>query len=223
MKVIVPDGITENLAEETGWHIGDGSMNYYNNKGRQVGIYQLRGHREDDKDHYIQRIKPIFDALYKTNISLREMPSNSVYGFQAWSSDLIKFKQKLGLPIGKKFNIVIPDAFLNDDSFIKAVIRGIFDTDGSIYLERKNKKIYPRVYITTISEGLANQLLSLLKSLGLNATKYSQLSNKEFNRQRAFIITLRGEEMLNRFIKEISPKNPKHLEKYKRFLDSKTL
>jgi len=38
--MIIPKKITPELAEETGWHIGDGSMNYYNNKGKLKGIYQ---------------------------------------------------------------------------------------------------------------------------------------------------------------------------------------
>ena len=40
--------ICEDLAEETGWHIGDGSMNFYINDGIKKGIYQLRGHMVDD-------------------------------------------------------------------------------------------------------------------------------------------------------------------------------
>ena len=48
MKIKIPKKITPMLAEETGWHIGDGSMNFYNSSGKQRGIYQLRGHIEDD-------------------------------------------------------------------------------------------------------------------------------------------------------------------------------
>ena len=44
--------VTEELAEETGLHIGDGSMNFYKNKGELKGLYQLRGHMTDDKEHY---------------------------------------------------------------------------------------------------------------------------------------------------------------------------
>ena len=62
--------ITPELAEEVGWHIGDGSMNFYNNKG----FYQLRGHIEEDKAHYLLRIKPLFERLYGIKINLREMP-----------------------------------------------------------------------------------------------------------------------------------------------------
>ena len=76
-----PSEITSELAEETGWHIGDGSMNFYKNKKHSGGLYQLRGHIEDDKEHYIGRIAPIFKKLYGIDINLREMPSTRVFGF----------------------------------------------------------------------------------------------------------------------------------------------
>jgi len=215
--------VTPELAEETGWHIGDGSMNFYKNRGKSRGFYQLRGHIEDDKEHYIKRIKPLFEKLYGIKISLREMPSTRVFGFQIWNDNLVNFKQKLGLPLGFKHTIEIPEIFLSNLPLKKSVIRGIFDTDGGIYLESKNKKLYPRIYITTISFKLSDQLLKLFQELGLHATRYSQLYNNQFNRKRSYIITLRGISMFNRFMEVINPKNPKHQRKYLKFLKSQTL
>lgn len=148
MKIKIPE-ISVELAEEAGWHIGDGSMNYYKNNGKLKGIYQLRGHIEDDKEHYLIRIKPLFNSLYNIDISLREMPSTRVFGFQIWNNELIKFKQNLGLPLGKKIGISIPSVFLQNRGLKTAIIRGIFDTDGGIYLEKKNNKFYPRLHIRT--------------------------------------------------------------------------
>ena len=219
----IPNKISIELAEEIGWHIGDGSMNYYKNRGKLKGFYQLRGHIEDDKEHYEKRIKPIFRKLYDLNINLRYMPSTRVFGFQIWNNELVKFKKKFNLPLGKKLKIKIPKELLSNSNLKKAVIKGIFDTDGGIYLERKNNKLYPRLYITTISFELSKQLMNLFKELGFRATEYSQLYNKKFNRKRSYIITIRGVKMFHKFMKEISPNNPKHQEKYKKFLNSQNL
>ena len=218
----IPRLITPQLAEETGWHIGDGSMNFYNNQGKLRGIYQLRGHIEDDRAHYLKRIKPIFKLLYGIDISLREMPSTRVFGFQAWNDKLVKFKQNLGLPLGKKFDVSIPEVFLNNKDLIKSVIRGIFDTDGGIYLEKKNGKLYPRVEIQTISFNLSQQLLDLFSELGFRATRHSWQSKKG-NRKRLYSIRISGIEMFEKFISEIKPKNPKHLDKHRVFLNAQTL
>ena len=219
MEINIPNKITSDLAEETGWHIGDGSMNYYKNREKIRGIYQLRGHIEDDKMHYINRIKPLFKKIYNMDISLRKMPSTRVFGFQIWNNKLVEFKQKIGLPLGKKLDISIPQIFLKEKELKLSILRGIFDTDGSINLEKKNNKLYPRIYISTICQTLAYQLFNIFNEIGLRATKYSEIYNKHFKRQRNYRITIRGEKMLHKFMEIIEPKNPKHLLKYQKFLN----
>ncbi len=212
--------INEELAEEIGWHIGDGSMNYYKNQGRSKGFYQLRGHIEDDKQHYLERIKPFFDKIYRVKISLREMPSTRVFGFQIWNDEVVKFKESLGLPLGKKWKLEIPKEFLTDKKLLKSCIRGIFDTDGGLYLEKKNGKLYPRIYITTISLNLATQLTLLFNSIKLRAGYWISNRHPKGRRVVSYKIEIRGVEMLHKFFKEIEPKNPKHIAKYNRFLES---
>ena len=219
----IPSNISLELAEEVGWHIGDGSMNFYKNRGKIKGFYQLRGHIEDDKEHYEKRIKPLFEKLFGIRLNIREMPSTRVVGFQVWNNELVNFKKRLGLPLGFKYKVEIPKIFLTNFDLKTAVVRGIFDTDGGIYLQKKNGKLYPRMYITTISSELSKQILNIFGDIGIRATRYSQLYNKKFNRKRSYIITIRGVEMFHKFIKEVSPKNPKHLEKYQKFLDSQNL
>ncbi len=222
-KIILPEDITPELVEETGWHIGDGSMNFYENQGKLRGIYQLRGHIEDDVKHYVERVKPIFRFLYGINISLREMPSARVFGFQIWNDDLVLFKQKLGLPAGKKFELEIPKVFLEQEDLKKAVLRGIFDTDGCVYLQTKNNKLYPRIEISTISFNLSEDLLEVFKSLGFRTTRNSFIIKGEFNRKRSYTVAIRGVEMFHKFMNDVSPKNPKHIEKYRNFLNSQNL
>lgn len=165
----------------------------------------------------------MFEKLFEVKINIREMPSTRVVGFQIWNDDLIKFKKNLGLPLGKKVDIKIPEYFLRNSQLKRTVLRGIFDTDGGIYLERKNRKLYPRMYITTISFSLSEQLIKAFTELGFRITRYSQLYNKDFNRQRSYTLVIRGVEMFHKFMKEINPKNPKHVRKYKKFLNSQDL
>jgi len=220
--MIFPKSITQELAEEVGWHIGDGSMNFYNNRGKKKGIYQLRGHIEDDKPHYINRIKPLFRSLFNIDISLREMPSTRVFGFQIWSDDLVKFKQKLGLPLGKKYDISIPGDFLKNNDLKINVLRGIFDTDGGIYLEKKNNKLYPLCYITTISKMLSKQLHSLLKDFKIHSTVTSYFIQRG-NRKRHYRVNIRGLKECGTFMEKVASANPKHVDKYIKFNNSKSL
>jgi len=198
-----------NLAEEIGLHLGDGSMNYYNNKG----LYQLRGHLHDDKKHYNQRIKFLYKELFDLELSLREMPSCGVYGFQIWSNELVKFKESLGLPKGKKIDFSIPESIINNLEFCKHFLRGFFDTDGCLYIENKNGKPYPRIEITSISINFSKQLKEILIKLGFKLSLYTE-KRKKHGWKDLHRIIIRGNKMANKWFSEINPKNPKHIKKF---------
>ncbi|MDP3918744.1 MAG: LAGLIDADG family homing endonuclease [Nanoarchaeota archaeon] len=154
-KITIPREISPLLAEEIGLHIGDGSMNIYKNKYRIKGKYSLRGHKEDDKDHYDKRVKEIYKKVFNIDISLHLNEKTGVYGFQIWSDELIEYKNKiLDIPLGKKKEIKIPEIILLKREHQIAVLRGIFDTDGCLYLEPKREKLYPRVKFATTSKRL---------------------------------------------------------------------
>jgi len=209
--------ISHELSEETGWHIGDGSMNFYKNKKRIKGSYSLRGHISDDRKHYQSRIKPFYKEIYGFDISLREMYSIGCFGFQKWSDELVTFKQKLGLPLGPKLDISIPDKFRK--KYQESLIRGIFDTDGNIYLENKNKKLYPRIDISNTSMTLIKQLNNLLQRLKFRSTIYIERREK-LGWTDVLRLNVRGEDMVNRWFKIINPQNHKHIGKYQFYVDN---
>lgn len=212
--VTIPKELTPELAEEIGLHIGDGSMNFYKSKNKLRGLYQLRGHISDDKDHYTQRISYLYSKVYGFKPKMREMKSTGVYGFQIWSDNLINFKHKIiGLPLGPKTNISLPKMFIEKQNLLTPLLRGIFDTDGCLYIERKNKKLYPRIEFKTVSNTLATDIRDCLEKLGLRATKYCLL-RKEENWNNLYTIAVRGEVMLDKFFKIIQPANPKHIKKF---------
>jgi len=109
--------------------------------------------------------------------------------------------------------------FLRSDDLRKAVIRGIFDTDGGIQLMKKNNKLYPVVYIGTISKGLNYQLLFLLNELGLRTATNNYLPQKG-NRLRVYRTVISGVEMFDNFMEIIKPANPKHVSKYNSFKET---
>lgn len=219
---ILPNEITSELAEEIGLHIGDGTMNFYKNEGVLRGSYALRGHIIEDKPHYDIRIKKLYKQLYNLDLNLKEMPSTRVYGFQKWSNALVNFKNKvLDLPLGKKISIEIPKILFNKNEFLISVLRGIFDTDGTVYLEPKNSKLYPRLHIATISKNLACQMNQISKTLNIRSTVY--FYHRKAPWYTIYMFSVRGEEMLDKWFKIIKPANPKHIRKYEFFLTTRKL
>jgi len=219
-EIILPEKLTFELAEETGLHIGDGSMNFYLHNRSYKGIYSLRGHILDDKKHYNLRIKNLYLKLYNFKPSLRSMKSTGVYGFQIWTDCVVDFKHKiLGLPLGYKTNVRIPDCFLNNKKYYPDIIRGIFDTDGCVYLEHRNKRLYPRIQVGTISAILAEQMRKILLYLGFRVTKFMENRvNKGWS--NFYVISVRGDDMFKKWMEIIKPANPKHIKKFNFYINN---
>lgn len=199
------------LAEEVGWHLGDGSMNFYKGKG----FYQLRGHLVDDKSHYDRRIAPVFDELFSIKPSLRVMQKTGVYGFQVWSDDLVKFKCSLGLPLGKKTDFSIPHFILRHTITKRAFVRGFFDTDGCLYIQNKRGKPYPRVEMGSISERLMKQLSTVLLSLGFKPTLFREDRSRQ-GWHDFWRIRINGLEQTMKWFHDIEPQNGKFYAKLER-------
>lgn len=110
----------------------------------------------------------------------------------------------------KTFNAVIPNKYLNW-KFSKHIIRGLFETDGSIYFSRSKKikySSYPRIEIKTSSKILSEQLLTLLKQKAFKIRRCSSKSHKTIR------VYLSGPEMLEEWIQEIGFSSMKKYSKY---------
>jgi len=212
-KLKIPDKINPRLAEEIGIHLGDGSMNVYG-KGY---LYSLEGHFNDDREYYQNYIAPLMKELYNLDVRLRERKCAGVYGFQIGSKGLISFKKDLGLPLGSKKNIEIPNIILNaKKEIISSFIRGFFDTDGGIYLEKKNKKLYPRIQITNYS----NKIMFQLKEVLENIFKFNLCLYLDKN-TNVYRIIIRGENNFKKWMSLIGTNNPKNFLKYERWKNQK--
>ena len=91
--------INKDLSEETGIHVGDGSINIYKSNGP---CYTVACHRKDDKIYIDKFVLPLIKRIYGKGPKPRFW-SQGTYGFRICSMNIIKFKNEvLGLPLGKK-------------------------------------------------------------------------------------------------------------------------
>ena len=199
--------LNESLAEETGIHIGDGSMGIY----KSGALFSVAGHPIDDKEYYEKHLKKLFKELY--NIDLRLRTWSRAYGFQICSKKLLNFKRKIGLPVGPKTWIRIPKWIKENRKFMAACLRGIFDTDGTFYIEKKYGRPYPRIQISSISSDLIKDI-----ALGLEKSeiKYGKWKEKPIRNWKArHVIAVRGYKSIEKWMGIIGTNNPKHIQKYK--------
>lgn len=206
--------INEDLAEETGIHIGDGSMNVY----RGIYSYTLACHYIDDKEYINNIVVPLYEKIYGVRPNVR-IWSKGAYGFRIHSQKVVNFKSDiLNLPLGKKSSIKIPIQILKKENLRKAFLRGFVSTDGSVNTFLANKrKVYPRIEMCNVSKELMNQINKILTELGFKTSMWTINKNKPGWRE-GLRLTVNGFGMLEKWNNEIGFNNPKQTKKVMQLL-----
>lgn len=199
----IPNKITCELAEETGMHYGDGFLS------AKRYDYRLKGNLNDEKEYYQFYIKPLFKKLYNLDIELKDYKTS--YGFEISSKALWQFKTEvLGIKPGNKENITFPDSLkVNNSEILTSFLRGLFDTDGSLYFKSRYgyESYYPEIKIELFSKKLIIEIGEILKMLGFNPNVYL--------RENVGIVSLNGIGALKRWEKMIGWSSQKNLNKLK--------
>ncbi|MBR9693185.1 hypothetical protein GOV07_04640 [Candidatus Woesearchaeota archaeon] len=203
--------LNEDVAEETGIHVGDGSMNIYASSGNGA-CYTLACHERDDREYIDSFVLPLIKKIYGKTPKPRNW-SEGTYGFRFCSKEIILFKHNiLGLPLGRKDNISVPKQILSNKQLMFAFLRGLFDTDGCVPLWRTNGALYPRIQFVSISRRLTDQVAEFLRSEGFRVTFWVHTTPKK-NWKEAYCLSINGRSMAERWMKLIGFHNPKHLKK----------
>lgn len=155
--------------------MGDGNLS--NPNGRAV---RLRVACDLKYPKMIGRMQLAIQKLFPQNkVSIVKCKSNccniSCYS-NKWEN-LLGWKAKNGSK--HKQNISIPEWIKENKKYSIACIRGLFETDGSIYKDRG----YEMVGFVTIIPNLAKDVLEILKKLKLNPKIYkiNTIKNTRYN------------------------------------------
>lgn len=205
--------ITEENAELIGALIGDGYI-YRRNRKYQIGFV---GSPITDKDYFPHLKKLILTEWKKdAKIKFRERGLRMVIDSKKVASFLI---DELNIPHGegKCEKVKIPEEIVKDWKLARNTIRGIFDTDGSVFVARKpGVDKYPSIEITTSSKELAEQIKELLMAQGFRVAKIWSYKSK-FSKRKSYKIPLNGKDNLKKWIDKISSSNPYKLQRMKEY------
>jgi len=121
------------------------------------------------------------------------------------SRKLVDFLESKGFKPGNKIKnkLGIPPWIKNDASFLRECIRGLYDTDGSVY-KLTNQNSY-QINFCNYNPKLLHDVRDSLISLGILPSRVTK--GKEFN------ITKKSE--LRKFLKGVGFNNSRHLNKVK--------
>jgi hypothetical protein len=198
--------LNKEVCEIIGAFIGDGYIGLYGG-GYTIGF---SGDKILDEEYH-KYLKSLIKKNFPfTNPRLYYRNDENSLMLKIYSKKLFNFFMKLGFNCGKKSNIIkIPEIILKDKELMNATIRGIFDTDGCIFFDKRKiyKKPYPRITLQIASISLINQLEEYLSK---EFRLYVNKDNREGYRN---YIEIYGFEQLEKFIKQIGFSNKRHLDR----------
>jgi len=212
LKEIPKIEFDEKLAEFVGAVLGDGHVEFYK-KGKKIGVYSIRiaGDLIKDKFYHVNYLKPLAEGLFK--LQAREITKISPKGSERFldikSRKLVEFFISMGIKPGDKIKnqSTIPKWIFRNKEYLRACIRGLIDTDGSIARMSQRDFNLLRIFFT-------NHNLTLLRDTRDAFLRLEFHPSKLMN-NRQFYLSRQGE--IERYIKEISFSNKKHLDRLKRF------
>ncbi|RLG17138.1 hypothetical protein DRN62_01995 [Nanoarchaeota archaeon] len=188
--------------------IGDGNL-YSHKKHYRV---HLTGHPKKDRNYY-EYLKELIRKCWgkKARIKVRQRALR----LTVYSKEVYEKLKKLGIPEGREKHkkVTIPKMAWRDEGALKKVIRGIADTDGSVFIsDKKRAKAYPSVEITTSSKTLACEIRSALNNFGFRVANLRRYKSKK-SRCKSYKVSLYGKTNLEKWMKEIGFSNPSKREK----------
>lgn len=195
--------LNEEICEFIGAFIGDGYFGNYGKRKTQFLVGFAGDKRLDEaylKDYLLPLIKRNFPY---TNPHLRYRTDEETLMLRIYSKQLFDFLITLGFKPGPKTKTVtIPDQIIENKKFLSATIRGLFDTDGSLYFDKRPTypNHYPRLELHLHNSPLLEIIYMYLCQNGIGA-KINSLNSR---------IQINGEKNINVFLEKIGLSNERH-------------
>lgn len=198
--------ITDGLwAELVGILLGDGSLHIKNRNGSQTRL-KITCNSIDDSE-YVLYLEKLISLLFNCKPQIRYRTSENAVDVQIFKRKHVEFVvDKLGLKLSPKWNhATIPTYFLQR-RLSKYVVRGYFDTDGSVVIANNNGTKYPRIEMKICPSPMQEQFVKILIDHKLKFGTY-KIGNGMIR------VQLNGKDNLHQWMKAIGSSNPKHIRK----------
>lgn len=147
------------LAEYIGIMMGDGTMSAYH-----IGITL----NASDDAEYAVFVTQLIQNLFGVCPKVYKRKNKNAVAITVTRKLLVEYLHELGLPIGNKIkqNLDIPSWITKNPAYAKACVRGLMDTDGSVfthaYSSKGKKYSYKKVSFTSASPALLTSVHTIL-------------------------------------------------------------
>ena len=204
----------EKLAEFVGIVLGDGNIHeykgFYNGRVIETNAIRIAGDSNKDKEYLESYVASLGKELFGLKACFyKQKDANTLYIIFN-GKQIIEFMIHIGLKSGNKIKsqVTIPEWIWESEECLKACIRGLIDTDGSVY---ELLPYWPGLFQLTFE----NRNITLLRDtrkaflkLGYNISKICGNRTEHGTK-----IYLTRKNDIAKFYKEINFSNPKHKQK----------
>lgn len=194
----------EKLASFIGIVLGDGYI-YSKNGGHEIVI---SSHSEDDVQFLKDYVDPLAQYLFnKIPKYLIDKKAKNIK-LRIQSKDAVDLIINSGLKPGNKIlnNTTIPKWIFKNKDFLRNCIRGIIDTDGSVFPKSTNKNT-PQIEVSSRIPKLREDFRKGLMILGFKPSNWSKGSNTPN-------CGLYAKDQVFKYFNEITFNNPKHTKRF---------
>ncbi len=195
--------LSEPMAELIGATLGDG--NVYDKRPYYV---EYTGDPIRDDCYFRHVLIPIVNDEISKNprLFVRDLGLR----FRIFSKSFVDWLKELGIPAGEAKGVAeAPESITSNKSLMRRCVRGVHDTDGSVYFDLRPAYLtpYPRIELHMKNVGLVNQVSGFFDDVGI---PYCYVGTKNS-------LETSGIDALRRFLQRIGFSNQHHLNRISRY------
>ncbi|HLD97960.1 MAG TPA: LAGLIDADG family homing endonuclease [Candidatus Nanoarchaeia archaeon] len=202
------------IAEFIGVMLGDGSIGIYNTKaGNKIKKqYVVKVTLDSRNKKYIRYVSNLMKDVLNVEPKICLKKNENTADIRTFRRDKFEYITKtIGLKISPKWNSMeIPKNYMKEKLY-PFILRGLFDTDGSVTIFNNNGIIYPRIEIKICPSPAQQQFLEIIKKLNFNYT-VQNLDKGEIR------VRISGKNELNKWFTIVGSSNDNYLERMNPFL-----
>lgn len=201
-KVATPKRYSEALAEIVGIILGDGNIYEYVRPAKQYWVYSPRiafhSAEQQYQEHVKQQMADLFCLEPHTNKHSTQAETIQTYV----GKELVEYLKSIGLRSGSKtaHEASVPDWVYSNTSYMRACLRGLMDTDGSIYRMGR----WHQICFKNKSCALLKDFQRLSRNLGMYCSKITCSK-----------VYISRKEDVRKFFNEVGVHNEKHERRYR--------
>ena len=207
------------LAEFIGIMLGDGSIGIYDTKaGNKIKKHRVVKVTLDSRNKpYINYVSNLMKEVLNVEPRISFKKQENAVDISTHRKDKLNYVlNELGLKISPKWErMEIPEKYMKKELY-PHMLRGLFDTDGSVTIFNNNGIKYPRIEIKICPSPAQKQFILIVKELGFNY-KIQELDKGKIR------IRISGVKELKKWFEIVGSSNQNYIDRAKPFLQKKPL